>query len=225
MVSLADKLRQKQIAETKSIVTPEVIKATETGRIKEQPAPVPVVAKPKNPLAAALANRNSAKTSTSTNSVLSKTTPGVSSNVSVAVNSRDNSQSALEHQSGPIENPSAKAATETHFTHPTQPDSLPLTAEEDLKKSIKMLVDNFNDRPLVGQAISHIMLTLQEKPQLQELLAPEDYQAMVRGLRECYGTAVREKQQKTVKRETKAKEKSEVAGELDAIMAELNVTQ
>jgi len=218
MVSLADKLRQKQVAEAKPVETITIKK-------EEIPPQTHIPVKPKNALAAALANRNSAKTSTSTNSVLSKTTPGVSSNDSVAVSSRDNSQSALEQQSGPIENPSAKAATETHFTHPTQPDNLPLTAEEDLKKSIKMLVDNFNDRPLVGQAISHIMQTLQEKPQLQELLAPEDYQAMVRGLRECYGTAVREKQQKTAKRETKAKEKSEVAGELDAIMAELNVTQ
>lgn len=244
MPTLAEILAKKKIEKEQQISQTSVEQKADTQSAAQRAVVVeqkiqanPVPPKSVNPLASALKNKSTnplAGTLAKAKSVVGQS-PGPAVKAEVA---GDNSVSGSSVSSPHVvtearneQNPPATSAASLasqnneqnqHFNHPTQPDKMPESAEEDLRANLKMLQENFSDRQLVGQAIPHIMQTLQANPNLREILMPEDCQTMVRALRECYGTAVREKQASSQKRERKKAENSEIASELAGIMAELN---
>lgn len=182
-------------------------------------------AKAVNPLAAALARNKQAPGAIP----LVSTTPPVAPAGAIGDEQPDGSFSKSDapassdsddDDEAEIEAPPVSPA-DTHFNHPTQPDAMPADVEADLRKNLQMLKDNLADRPLVAQAIPHIMYILQANPHLRDILLPEDCQTMVRALRQNYGTAIKEKQAKTEKKTKKQNENTEIAGELAGIMASL----
>lgn len=148
----------------------------------------------------------------------------VSPSTGVAVDTEDTAVVETEEEDT-VDATAVDTSSVSHFNHPTQPDAMPASIEEDLKRSLDIIKLQFEDRALVGQAIPHIMRSLQENPNLRALLAPEDIGLMVRGLRECYGVAVTVKVEKKAKKETVAKEKSEIGKELDGLFNELGMSK
>ena len=95
-----------------------------------------------------------------------------------------------------------------------QPENMPSDVQQEFEQSLLMVVEGLENRELLGQAVQHTMMFLQEHPALCEILAPENIQILVRGLRESYGVQVANK---TEKQEKKAKKNEELNGLMDQL--------
>jgi len=104
------------------------------------------------------------------------------------------------------------------FAHEDQPETYDNTVLGKIKESLALVKDNINDEQIVGDAIYNLMQQMKEEPALADMLEPEDYGIMSRGLRESYHIVV------TVK-ETKAKSKTKSALKVDEVTALLGEIQ
>lgn len=121
-------------------------------------------------------------------------------------------QPAAEVESPPHSAPASAAAELDQFNHPTMLEQFTPEAVDSFRDSIQMLRDSFEHPELVANATRNILITLRENPNFIDILLPEDYGLMVRGLRESYGQVATSK---TVNKEKRASAKSSIAAVAD----------
>lgn len=107
----------------------------------------------------------------------------------------------------------------TEFAHKKQPDSYNNKILTGIKESLALVADNIDDKQIVGDAIYNLMQQIRTDPTLADMLEPEDYGIMARGLRESYDVVVTVKQEKVKKKTSSAIKVDEVS----ALLGEITV--
>lgn len=83
------------------------------------------------------------------------------------------------------------------------PTNYPEDMHETLTHAITMLKQNMDNPTLVSTSINHVMMTLQNNPELVNQLRPEDGQLFVRALQNSYSVVKRSKAKGVAKRTQK----------------------
>jgi hypothetical protein len=101
------------------------------------------------------------------------------------------------------------------FVHSSQPTEISDAAQEQLRQALGTLVQSFENKELVGSAVTYVMQTISANPHLKDNIQPDDIGLMVRGLRMAYGTVIVKKQQGQEKKRVK----QESLNEIDELMS------
>lgn len=112
-------------------------------------------------------------------------------------------------------------ALATDFTFDSQPDEFEPQTIEDLQKAFDILANNFDNKDLISDSLANILTTIRNTPHAANILKPEHFGLMIRGLRESYGVAINKKETKQKKRAASAKEVEEISG----IMKDMGLDQ
>ncbi len=110
-----------------------------------------------------------------------------------------------------------EATSAKEFQSEDQPDGYEASAVEELKQSISILQDGFENKELISEALKNIMLLLRRHEFLKDMLLPEDCGAMVRALRESYGRVITVKNTRSNKKIAVQKDVTDVMSELDGL--------
>ena len=136
----------------------------------------------------------------------------------VATNSKPVEELNPEPDSTLITNPieiEKKSAEEFHSDD--QPDNFNEQITTELKNSVEILKESFENRELVSEALKNIMLLLRKHDFLKDMLLPEDCGAMVKALRLSYGKVITIKNTRTAKAAKIKKDVADVMADLDGL--------
>jgi hypothetical protein len=107
---------------------------------------------------------------------------------------------------------------EKTFTFPGQIEEYPQETIDEILRAVNVLENSLTHKELIGDAIKQLVGKLQENPNLRDILAPECFGLMVRGLRENYGRVIATKQVK----QQKVTERAKDANEMKEILADFS---
>lgn len=86
------------------------------------------------------------------------------------------------------------------FDHPGQPTEYTEEEAERVRSLFQMLAENIDQREAVAEVVYTITSRLQSNPNFKEILRPEDFGLMVRGMRTAYGVLAAKKSETKSKR-------------------------
>lgn len=143
----------------------------------------------------------------------------------VANGGNGNGQSHVESKSAAVETVSKGSQSvaasspsvvpkDEDFNHPEMVDTLGEGDVASFREAIQILHSSFEHPELVSNATRNILISIREHPDFTKILAPEDFGAMIRAVRESHGMTVASKVLNKEKRTGKKKEIDDLTAEL-----------